>query len=608
MSNFLQQAQSAVTGTDWEEIPVDIDTFVTSEDFLNLPPLSPLQSEMLRASTQIYKEETLIGLYGPEKGQKRFAETFTEIILALGKGSGKDHISVIACCYVVYLLLCLKNPSKYYGYPDDEPIDIINIAINADQARNVFFKRFKTRIEKCPWFIGKFKPGSSTIEFDKSVTVYSGHSEREAFEGLNLIFAVLDEISGFALESNTGNDRADTADATYKMYRNSVDSRYPDFGKVVMLSWVRFAGDYISQRYGGYDDLEKGIIGAVAEKNVIIRRHTFKLDEELPDGIEGNEFTIEWEEDHILRYSFPGLYALKRPSWEVNPTKKIEDYKRAFYTDPADALARFACTPTTKTDTAFFKDKDSIRRSFVQTNGVDNEGVFYSGFTPGNHEYYIHVDLSKVHDRCAISMAHVDKWVAPENAMYGEYMPLVVVDAIRWWKPSKNEPMDYKAVVNFILALKRRGFNIKLVTFDNWNSIDTRNTLEKHHVETDTLAVGNQHYDDFLSIMYDDRLRGPALAELIDELDQLQYIKGKVDHPRAGYKDLSDATCGAIWNAVNRTTKKAHQAVEPVTLSSIKKEMRAERGNPRNIINPPPMPEDLRNELSAVTRATFKII
>lgn len=608
MSNFLQQAQSAVTGTDWEEIPVDIDTFVTSEEFLNLPPLSPLQSEMLRASTQIYKEETLIGLYGPDKGLKRFEETFTEIILALGKGSGKDHISVIACCYVVYLLLCLKNPSKYYGYPDDEPIDIINIAINADQARNVFFKRFKTRIEKCPWFIGKFKPGSSTIEFDKSVTVYSGHSEREAFEGLNLIFAVLDEISGFALESNTGNDRADTADATYKMYRNSVDSRYPDFGKVVMLSWVRFAGDYISQRYGGYDDIEKGIIGAVAEKRVVIRRHTFKLEEHLPDGIEGNEFTIEWEEDHILRYSFPGLYALKRPSWEVNPTKKIEDYKRAFYTDPADALARFACTPTTKTDTAFFKDKDSIRRSFIQTNGVDNDGVFYNGFTPGDHEYYIHVDLSKVHDRCAIAMAHVDKWVAPENAMYGEYEPMVVVDAIRWWKPSKNDPMDYKAVIDFILNLKRRGFNIKQVTFDNWNSIDTRNTLEKYHIVTDTLPVGNQHYDDFLSIMYSDRLRGPALKELIEELDQLQYIKGKVDHPRSGYKDLSDATCGAIWNAVNKTTKRNHKSIEPVTMSSIRKEMRPRVPESKNLITPPPMPDDLRNELNAVTRATFRII
>ena len=94
--------------------------------------------------------------------------------------------------YVVYLLLCLKQPSKYYGNPADEPVDLINVAVNADQARTVFFNRFKTRIEGSPWFVGKFKPGSNVMDFDKNVHVYSGHSEREAFEGKNLIMAILD--------------------------------------------------------------------------------------------------------------------------------------------------------------------------------------------------------------------------------------------------------------------------------------------------------------------------------------------------------------------------------------------------------------------------------
>ena len=61
--------------------------------------------------------------------------------------------------------------------------------------------------------------------------------------------AVLDEISGFASEVNTGNEQGKTADNIYKAFRGTVDSRFPDLGKVVLLSFPRYQGDFISQRY-----------------------------------------------------------------------------------------------------------------------------------------------------------------------------------------------------------------------------------------------------------------------------------------------------------------------------------------------------------------------
>ena len=44
---------------EFEERPVSIEEFVTSKDFLGLPPLSEYQYTMLKAMTQIYKKETL---------------------------------------------------------------------------------------------------------------------------------------------------------------------------------------------------------------------------------------------------------------------------------------------------------------------------------------------------------------------------------------------------------------------------------------------------------------------------------------------------------------------------------------------------------------------
>jgi hypothetical protein len=51
----------------------------------------------------------------------------------------------------------------------------------------------------------------SSIIFDKSITVHSGHSQSESWEGYNLLFAVLDEIFRFDLDSTSGNEQAKTA-------------------------------------------------------------------------------------------------------------------------------------------------------------------------------------------------------------------------------------------------------------------------------------------------------------------------------------------------------------------------------------------------------------
>ena len=82
-------------GQEFEEIPVTIEQFVEDKHYLGLPPLSDLQYIMIRSMTQIYHHDTLIRLYGAEEGEKRWKQTYNEIILKLGKGSGKNYSSVI---------------------------------------------------------------------------------------------------------------------------------------------------------------------------------------------------------------------------------------------------------------------------------------------------------------------------------------------------------------------------------------------------------------------------------------------------------------------------------------------------------------------------------
>ena len=584
----------ALEGDEFSEKPASLEEFVTSKDYLGLPPLSQYQYQMIRASTQIYKRETLHKIYGEEEGEKIWKQTCSEVILQLGKGSGKDYTSTIACAYMVHLLLCLTDPARYYGKPPGDAIDIINIAINAIQANRVFFKGFNQRIEKSPWFQGKYIAKANMVEFDKSVTVHSGHSEREAWEGYNVLVVILDEISGFELESTSGHDQAKTASAIYKMYRASVNSRFPDFGKVILLSFPRFKNDYIQQKYNE----------AVAEKETVIRHHKFKVDPDLPDGTEGNEFEMEWEEDHIISYKVPRMYALKRPTWEINPTRTINDFTIDFYTDPTDALSRFACMPPDATD-AFFKNRAVIEKAFSNPKlNVDSYGRFDDDFKPKDGvKYFMHVDLAQKHDHCAVSLAHVDGWVTMKiGDQYKEAAPRVVVDAVRYWTPTASKSVDFTEVKDYITGVRDRGFNLKLVTFDRWNSHDMMQQLGVHGIKTEILSVAKKHYEDMSLTLTEERLHGPKIQLLIDELLQLRIMKDKVDHPRKGSKDLSDAVCGSIYNAISMTPPDADKEVEIYTyggvfseeLQKLKEESDARLKNVIKTPERPQMPLSLR--------------
>jgi hypothetical protein len=571
----------------FNEMPVDARTFVEGEAYLGQPPLSDIQYDIVEAMSQIYRKEDLINIMGEEKGSKYYDKyTKNEIILQLGKGSGKDFTSTVACSYIVYKLLCLKDPAKYFGKPSGDAIDLINVAINAQQAKNVFFKGFKSKIERSPWFIGKYYAKADSIEFDKSITVYSGHSERESHEGLNLLLAVLDEISGFASEVNTGNEQGKTADNIYKAFRGSVDSRFPDLGKVVLLSFPRYPGDFISEKY---DDV-------IAEKEVIERTHKFTINPLLPEDSPDNTFDITWDEDQIISYKYPGVFALKRPTWEVNPTRKIDDFMIAFMTDLGDAMMRFACVPTFASD-AFFKQVDKVRSCMTLRNPVDTFKRFDESFKPDPDKvYYVHADLAQKHDKCAVAIAHVEKWVNIQVINnYEQVAPIVVVDAVAWWEPKIEGPVNLSEVKQWIQNLRRLGFNIGMVSFDRWQSFDIQNELKQVGMRTDTVSVAKKHYEDMAMLVYEERLVMPAIELLFDELTQLKIMKNnRVDHPRKKSKDLADAVCGAVFGAISHTPKDQNMVVEVHTISDRPKQVDTVNDN---VIHYKPMPDDVKDYL-----------
>lgn len=476
--------------------------------------------------------------------------------------SSKDFCSTVGCAYLIYKLLCLKDPAHYFGKVSGDAIDIINIAINAEQAKNVFFKGFCNRLKKAPWFQGKYIEKTNVIEFKKSITLYSGHSERESHEGLNLILAILDEISGFAQTNQSGNMNAKTGEAIYNAFRGAVDSRFPDYGKVVLLSFPRYEGDFISTHYDRM----------IKTKETVTRRHTYVIDDEKPETAD-NVFEIEWDEDFITEYVIPNkILAVKAPSWEVNPSRSIEDYKESFLLNPNDAYQRFACKPHAIED-GLFRDSDALKERMLFRNPVDERHRIDVSWRPKDDTiYYIHADLAQKMDRAAVAVAHVEKWVDLGKIMDQEQIaPIVVVDFVTWWEPQRNMPIDLSDVAEWIINLKRRGIRIGRATTDRWNSVDFQKQLNSIGIKSETLSVARREYDDLVLTVYDKRVILPYIELLLKELLQLKIINDKkVDHPSSGSKDLADAVAGAVHNAIAYSPRGQDAEIEVFDYTSVK--------------------------------------
>lgn len=509
------------------EQPVPIETFVQEKKYLGLPPLSPIQLEIVRHSTQIFKLPTLQKLMGEHEGLEYYKKyTDNEVICMLGKGSGKDHCSRISIAYTAYLLHCLRDPLSYYGKANGVYVDLLNLAVNAQQAQRVFFEPLKNLLLGSPYFnsVG-FEPRVSEIFFfSRPVRLFSGHSESEGWEGYEVLTIVLDEISAFKTDTELkGDTRAKgSASAIYNMSKLSVMSRFPEVGKVILLSFPRYKGDFIQQRYFGARD--KGE---------------------------------------------PKTWFIKAATWEVNPTIKRSDLESEYIRNPIEAASRFECEPPTMED-AYFRDEELVRKAFMYAdNPVDEDGRFHKWFNNSDgHRRFIHVDLGFKRDRSALCVTHCAGFKEVKTSMGVEKLPVINVDLVHSWEASPGEEINFASVRQMIVDLCRK-FDVAKVTFDRWQSIEMIQSLRAQGIAADFHSVKKSDYDTLMTSIYDTRLRGYWNEILVNEelLKLRLFSNNKIDHPSGGSKDMADALAGSVFNCVENIAVEQEVEIEVLDFS-----------------------------------------
>jgi len=124
--------------------------------------------------------------------------------------------------------------------------------------------------------------------------------------------------------------------------------------------------------------------------------------------------------------------------------------------------------------------------------------------------------------------------------------------------------------------------------------------LKQYGINTETLSVAKKHYDDMAMVVAEDRLSGPAIKLLVDELLQLKIMRDRVDHPRKGSKDLADAVCGSVYNAISRSRPQNNETIDIHTYDSLKWDREEEDTISTNMIRPPRMPQNLSDVLDGM--------
>lgn len=504
------------------ETPVPIQVFVQDKKYLGLPPLSPIQEEIVKHSTQIFKERTLISIHGEKEGREYYQKyTDNEVICMLGKGSGKDHCSRISIAYTAYLLHCLRDPLNYFGKAHGVYIDLLNLAVNAQQAQRVFFEPLKNLLLASPYFneVG-FEPRVSEIFFfSRPVRCFSGHSESEGWEGYEVLTVVLDEIAAFKTDAELkGETRSKgSASAIYNMSKLSVMSRFPEVGKVILLSFPRYKGDFIEQRFYGAREKKE-----------------------------------------------PKTWFIKAATWEVNPTIKREQLESEYIRNPVEAAARFECNPPNMED-AYFRDPDLVRKAFSYGDDpVNEDGTFKNWFNgTDQHVRFIHVDLALKRDRAALALVHAPGLREVKTLNGVEKLPVVNVDLVYSWEAGNNEEINFSSIRQMIIDLCRK-FDVAKVTFDRWQSIEMIQSLRSMSINADFHSVKKTDYDTLTSAIYDGRLRGYWNELLVEEelLKLRLFSNNKIDHPSKGSKDLADAIAGSVFNCIENISVSSEIEIE----------------------------------------------
>ena len=468
--------------------------------------------------------------------RNKFKFYFKELILVMGRRSGKSFLTVIIALYELYKLLKIKHPQKKYKLPDFQEIHIINVAFNQKQAKDSIFTPMKNLAIASSFFqrhVGVDNKLEMTFLTDYDIE----ENERRKAKGINLLEGTIIAQCG---SSSAGGLVGKTCFAIIIDELAAMAGDSPDSGLDKKL----------------YDELKPSLRTFGRDGKIVCLSN--------PKGPFGMLYKLYNE-----RLEEPTTLILKVPTWIINANIEKDDLENEKKKDPIEFNMQYGAEFGTNSENPYLSPED-VEYAFNNSAALTRLEQRESGY-----EYYCHVDPSNRSDYYAIAVVHGVP--TGEIDITGKKIKRYYVDHMHFWAPVQiKQPVPFAEVEKYLLELHSK-FKFKQITFDQWHSAEMVQKLVGMGLPA-KINVFNGEYKGKIYIALLEAFRNKriefyrmsggkvidkngntiSINEVSEAKDQFLFLQKKWRNGRqiiealSGYKDdLCDAVAAAIYECEN---------------------------------------------------------
>lgn len=472
-----------------------------------------------------------------------------ELVLVLGRRSGKSALSAIFAAYEIYKLLRRSHPQAYYGMPSGSEIRVLCVANDKEQA-SIVFDDMRGHVEQVDYFKSalanvtqtfmRFRTENDRKKFGdvgKSTIAASFKSSiAKGLRGRGVMCCILDEIAFFV------DDGKSSAERVYK---------------AIMPSLGQFSPRDPKNRLKP--------IGPTEGRMILISS---------PDSKEGFFYRM-YQMAMSKSKGSSDMLVIQAPTWEVNPTLDRSYYEKEYFKDPKSFMTEHGAEFSDRVR-GWIEDSRDLEECIVKDLKPRDRGFprdpHFAGIDVGLVNDGTSISLTRINNG-KVELAYHEAWYA--RTKWKDTNPHLSSPLVPYANTLQDQTrIDMAEIANWFKALSQRFFIVKGV-FDQWSGIVFEQELHKaglRQFETRNFFASDssQIYHTFKMFMYNRQLAiydwpipetpdGVAIGRhspLVQELLELQATSGGkniilVEAPNIPGKhdDVSDSLARSVFLA-----------------------------------------------------------
>lgn len=486
------------------------------------------------------------------------------------------HNSEIACgcvgAYLMYRVMCLKNPLEFYRLKQTEKICFAFMNIKLALAEEIAISKFQKTLQMSPWFMSRGRMtsfhGNPYWVPPEPIKIIIG-SQSDDVLGQPVFYCFCDEIS-FIRNQDIDKQKKKAKD----MIDTAIGGMFTRFIYKGENPTVLVVASSKRSEQSFMEEYIKTLSQTEGNSTLVVDKPVWEV---KPKGTYSDKiFYVGLGNKYLSNIVIPDTDIDKLNLYRDKGYRIIEvpiDFKAKFIEDIDRNLCDFAGISSVSSNkymsgqvvSEAINDeyKNPLPDVLEVGNGKDDLAQYYNFFNmeaiPRELLYkplYIHLDMSISGDMTGIAGVWITgkKVSTDKNQAKDLTFRLAFSTSI---KAPKGHQISFEKNRIFIRWLKQQGFKIKGITCDTFQSYDLLQQLKSEGFECGTLSVDRVTnnlcvpYQYLKSCIYEKRFEMYRSNRLFDEFVDIErnLDTGKIDHSANFHKDALDAVCGATYNA-----------------------------------------------------------